>query len=84
MPTVKTAFTIDENLMEKINHLKSKLRISRSKLITEAIKEYVEKDQNREMFHRLNDVYADYDSSENSKLINHSKNNFTNEVIDKW
>jgi len=68
MPGVKTAISLDEELFEKVNKLANELHISRSKVFTIAVKDYLRKQENQTLLAQLNDVYSDQPDEEERKI----------------
>ena len=68
MPGVKTAISIDEELFNKVNNLAHKLHISRSRVFTIAVQDYLQKQENKALLAQLNDVYSDKPSNEEEKV----------------
>ena len=69
MPGVKTAISLDEELFLKVNNLANNLHISRSKLFTLAVQDYVKKQENQALLARLNEVYKDLPIEEERKTL---------------
>lgn len=64
MPGVKTAISLDEKLFDKVNKLANELHVSRSRLFTLAVKDYLQKQENQTLLTQLNDAYADHPDKE--------------------
>jgi metal-responsive CopG/Arc/MetJ family transcriptional regulator len=69
MPGVKTAISLDEELFLKVNDLANNLHISRSKVFTLAVQDYVKKQENQALLARLNEVYKDLPIEEERKTL---------------
>ncbi len=69
MPGVKTAISLDEELFLKVNNLANNLHISRSKVFTLAVQDYVKKQENQALLSRLNEVYKDLPIEEERKTL---------------
>jgi len=54
MDTVKTAISIRESLFEQAEDLARKLKLSRSRLFSLALEEFIRRQQNRELLERIN------------------------------
>ena len=67
MPGVKTAISLDEKLFDKVNKLANELHVSRSRLFTLAVKDYLKKQENQTLLAKLNDAYADHPDEEERK-----------------
>jgi len=66
---VKTAISMEAPLFEEIDQLARKKHVSRSKVLSMAAAEYVERERNREEFARLNEVYAGGPEEEDRVLL---------------
>ena len=68
MPSIKTAFSLDKELLDRIDELSKKMRISRSRLFTLAMNDYLRKQENQALLARLNKAYEDEPSEEEAML----------------
>jgi len=68
MPGVKTAISLNEELFLKVNQLAGELHISRSKVFTLAVQDYVKKQENQALLARLNEAYEDSPNEEERKI----------------
>lgn len=68
MPGVKTAISLNEELFSKVNQLADNLHISRSKVFTLAVQDYVKKQENQALLARLNEAYKDLPVEEERKI----------------
>ena len=68
MPGVKTAISLDEKLFDKVNKLANELHVSRSRLFTLAVKDYLQKQENQTLLAQLNDAYTDHPDEEERKI----------------
>ncbi|MDO8721214.1 MAG: ribbon-helix-helix domain-containing protein [Syntrophales bacterium] len=78
MPGVKTAISLDEELLLKVNRLANDLHVSRSKVFTLAVRDYLKIQENQSLLAQLNEAYEDFPSGEESEIsksmrIKHSK-----------
>lgn len=64
MPGVKTAISLDEGLLIKVNRLANDLHISRSKVFTLAVQDYLKKQENQSLLAQLNEAYGEFPSEE--------------------
>jgi metal-responsive CopG/Arc/MetJ family transcriptional regulator len=60
---MKTAISIPDDVFEQAERFARRKKISRSALFTAAVKEYVQAQLNKDVTQRLNEVYAEEDSS---------------------
>ena len=73
MPGVKTAISLDEKLFDKVNKLANELHVSRSRLFTLAVKDYLQKQENKTLLAQLNDAYTDHPDKEERKISSSMK-----------
>ena len=64
MPGVKTAISLDEELLIKVSRLADDLHVSRSKVFTLAVQDYLKKQENQSLLAQLNEAYEDFPSEE--------------------
>ncbi|MHB8091174.1 MAG: ribbon-helix-helix protein, CopG family [Syntrophales bacterium] len=60
MPGVKTAISLDQELLIKVNRLSNDLHVSRSKVFTLAVQDYLKKQENQSLLAQLNEAYDDF------------------------
>ena len=70
---MKTAISIPNNLFFMVEKLAKKLNTSRSQLIAIAVKDYIIKQNNRELFKALNKAYSEVDTDQEVKLKKETK-----------
>jgi len=68
MPGVKTAISLEENLFNQVNQLANDLHVSRSKLFTLAVKDYLKKQESKKLLAQLNVAYGDSPDKEEQKI----------------
>lgn len=73
MPGVKTAISLDEKLFDKVNKLANELHVSRSRLFTLAVKDYLKKQENKTLLAQLNDAYGDHPDEKERKISSSMK-----------
>ena len=69
MPGVKTAISLDEELLLKVNSLADNLHVSRSKVFTMAVQDYLKKQENQYLLAQLNEAYEDFPSEEERGIL---------------
>ncbi len=69
MPGVKTAISLDEELLVKVNRLADNLHVSRSKVFTLAVQDYLKKQENQSLLAQLNEAYEDFPSEEERGIL---------------
>ena len=73
MPGVKTAISLDEELFNKVENLAHKLHVSRSRVFTIAVQDYLQKQENKALLAQLNKAYSDQPSNEEKKVSKSQK-----------
>ncbi len=68
MPGVKTAISLDEKLFKRVNELSKEMHVSRSRLFTLAVTDYLKKQENQAILARLNKAYGDQPTDEERKI----------------
>lgn len=75
MPGVKTAISIEKHLFDRVDKLAHDMHVSRSRLFTLAMKDYLKKQENESLLAKLNEVYGDPESKEDQDVLSaHSAN----------
>jgi metal-responsive CopG/Arc/MetJ family transcriptional regulator len=69
MTNVKTAISIPKTLFEETNKLAEELKLSRSRVVTMAIQEYLKRHKNRALLEQLNRVHADGLDKDDHELV---------------
>ena len=64
MPGVKTAISLDEDLFHEVNKLAQDLHISRSRLFTLAVRDFLQRQENKKFLTQLNKAYEDFPDPE--------------------
>jgi len=68
MSGVKTAISLEENLFNQVNRLANDLHVSRSKLFTLAVKDFLKKQESNKLLAQLNAAYSDSPSEEETSI----------------
>lgn len=68
MPGVKTAISLEEKLFDQVNKLATDMHVSRSKLFTLAVKDYLKKQESKKLLAQLNAVYSDSPGEEEKAI----------------
>jgi metal-responsive CopG/Arc/MetJ family transcriptional regulator len=69
MATVKTAVSVQESLFRKVDALANELQISRSRLFSLAIEEYLERHQSQRLLREINAAYDDMPDQEEQEVL---------------
>ena len=69
MASVKSAISIEERLFKQVDDLAHELNISRSRLISMAMREYIQRYRNKAMIQALNEAYDDTMEPETTTIV---------------
>lgn len=82
---MKTAISIPDDLFLTVEEMAKKLNVSRSQFFAEAVRDYIAKQNNRELFKTLNKVYSEIDTEQEVKLRKRSKKYYSKLFeVEKW
>ncbi len=82
---MKTAISIPDDLFEDIDKLSKKLHCSRSKIIANASREYIDKLKNKKILDSINKVYSEKETANEVNLRNKSKKYYSKLLKDeRW
>ena len=82
MPGVKTAISLEENLFNQISQLANDMHVSRSKLFTLAVKDFLKKQASIKLLAQLNAAYSDT-SSEEEKSISKAMHRKQRQIVEQ-
>ncbi|MCW5202891.1 hypothetical protein VU01_11065 [Candidatus Electrothrix marina] len=74
MPGVKTAISLDENLFNEVKEIARDLNVSRSRVFTLALREFMENRKNKKMLDQLNEAYKDQPTDEEDNILQSMRN----------
>ena len=80
--SMKTAISIDDSLMEQADNAARELGLSRSGLIAEALRGYLQHRHQARVSELLNEAYASVPSSAEKTLVGKLKTKLP--VLDRW
>jgi metal-responsive CopG/Arc/MetJ family transcriptional regulator len=64
MPKVKTAISIDGDLLEETVNLAQEMDVPRSQVVSLALEEYIRRYRNKQLLAQINEAYSDGSDSE--------------------
>ncbi len=70
---MKTAISIPDNLFAAVEKTAKELKLSRSQLFVAAVKDYLVKQNNRELLEALNEAYSEADTKKDMELRKRAK-----------
>jgi len=80
---MKTAISVDDELISEADSAARELGLSRSRLIATALEAFLRKRRQDEITARLNEVYAEPDP-EDARIVKAIKAKFRSAVQDSW
>ncbi len=84
MASVKTAISVRESLFDQVEALAGELQISRSRLFSLAIEEYLERHQNRELLREINAAYDDMPDPKEQEILQRMRRKQRQLVDEQW
>ena len=84
MSVVKTAISMQESLFQEMEKLAAELEISRSRLLTLALEEFIERRENLNLLAALNAAYKDDEQAEELMLAERHLVNYREQSVDSW
>lgn len=77
--SVKTAISLQEDLFKEVNHLASEMHVSRSKLFVMAVKDFIKKEESKNLLEQINSAFSDAQTSDEMVIqkemrVKHAKN----------
>ena len=69
MTTVKTGISLDEDLYKQMVTLAEALHVSRSELVSMAVRDFLREQENKRIFDRLNDVYREGPDPDDVRML---------------
>jgi metal-responsive CopG/Arc/MetJ family transcriptional regulator len=66
--TVKTAISLDEALFEQVETLVQELQVSRSRLFTIAMQEFIKRRETQRMIAAINEAFDDFPDEEEAAI----------------
>ena len=82
MPGVKTAISLEENLFNQVNKLARDMHVSRSKLFTLAVKDFLQKQENKKLLDLLNAAYSDLQNDE-EKVVSKAMHKKQRKIVEQ-
>ncbi len=74
---MKTAISIPDDIFKEIDTLSRELHCSRSQILVNAAREYMEKLKNRKIFEALNKAYTEKETEQEAELRRKGKKHYT-------
>lgn len=84
MPAVKTAISLDEDLFRQVCKMAENLCISRSRLFTLAISDYLHRQESERLLKELNETYGNMSDTEQTALSEAMRNKNHQMIEGEW
>ncbi len=81
---MKTAISVDDALMAKADRTAKEMGVSRSKLFSLALRDYLHHRDASELTRQLNQVYDDLLAPNEPKTLKHMKTKFHKTIRERW
>ena len=81
---MKTAISLDDDLLKEADRTARRMRLSRSRLISTALREYLRQRRREEIVEQLNRVYGNDPDPEEKRMAPLYKAAFARTLRDKW
>ena len=84
MPTVKTAISLEQDLMAKVQEVACTMNISRSRVFALAAEEFVRRQENRELLEKIDAAYEGEPDPEEQIRLRASRRSFRKLIEGEW
>jgi metal-responsive CopG/Arc/MetJ family transcriptional regulator len=84
MHTMKTAISLEDELLLQADRTAREMGVSRSRLFSIALQAYLRKRRNREILNQLNKAYADEPSPAERRTVAGIKRGFRSTIREGW
>jgi metal-responsive CopG/Arc/MetJ family transcriptional regulator len=84
MPSIKTAISIEKPLFDELEALAEEMAVSRSRLISQATQEFIERYKNQKLLEAINAAYDDIRDSEEEERHAHMRAKQRRMVKGQW
>ena len=82
---MKTAVSLPDDLFEKVEQLAEELHLSRSRIFTEAVRDYIDRRRDLKIFRALNRAYSEAEAEQETTLRKQSKKRYARRLkAEKW
>ena len=81
---MKTAISIDDGLLQEADQTARLLGLSRSRLFAVAVGDFLQRQRQEQMLHRLNEVYAKAKQPVEKRLLKGIKAKVRRTVKERW
>ncbi len=69
MAKVKTAISIESDLLDKASDIAQELEISRSQVVSQALEEFIQHYRNRQLLEQINSTFDDMPNEDEEQML---------------
>jgi len=84
MTNIKTAISIDKPLFKEVEALAKELEVSRSRLFSLAVSDFIQRRKNHELLEAINNSLQDSPDLEEDQIIKRMKSSHRRVIKDSW
>ena len=81
---MKTAISLDDHLLDEANRTARKMGLSRSRLFSLALEDYLRHRRQEQMVEQLNQVYSDQADPAEARTARGMKTKFRRTIKERW
>ena len=84
MNSTKTAISLQKSLLDRVDTLAQELDISRSRLFTLAVEDFIQRHKNQKLFEAINSAYDDTSDPEEQIMLQKMRRKHKELVKEQW
>jgi len=84
MANVKTAISLNKSLFAQVNKLAAELEVSRSHLFVLAVEEFIQRYENEQLLHQINQAYDDLPAVDEEQTLLGMRSQHRKVVEGEW
>ena len=84
MANSKTAISLHEQLFRQAESMAREMKMSRSRLFAAALEEFINRHQNRQLLHKINEAYAERPDDSERRYLRKMRRHHGKLIEDQW
>ena len=84
MANIKTAISLQEQLFRQAESMAREMKLSRSRLFAAALEEFINRHQNRQLLHKINEAYAERPDDSERRYLCKMRRRHRKLIEDQW
>ena len=84
MANIKTAISLHEQLFRQAESMAREMKMSRSRLFAAALEEFINRHQNRQLLHKINEAYAERPDDSERRYLRKMRRRHRKLIEDQW